>query len=40
MLCEQIVNSDQRLMDEEILGAIYLGIKKTVALGEQIMDFN
>jgi hypothetical protein len=31
MLCEQIVNADQ--MNEEILGAIYLGIKKTSSLG-------
>ncbi len=29
-LCEQRVNSDQSLMDEEILGAIYLGIKEDI----------
>jgi hypothetical protein len=28
MLCEQIVNADQSLMDEETLGAIYLGKKR------------
>ncbi len=32
-LCEQKVNSDQSLMDEEILGAIYQGIKKTFDIG-------
>jgi hypothetical protein len=33
MLCEQIVNADQSLMDEETLGAIYLGKKKASSLG-------
>jgi hypothetical protein len=33
MLCEQIVNADQSLLDEETLGMIYLGKKKTSSLG-------
>jgi hypothetical protein len=40
MLCEQKVNSDQSLMDEEILGAIYLGIKKTSSLGTNSFSCN
>ena len=34
-LCEQIVNADQSLMDEETLGAIYLGKKEDILPGNQ-----
>ncbi len=40
MLCEQIVNADQSLMDDEILGAIYLGKKKTSSLGTNSFSCN
>jgi hypothetical protein len=37
---EQIVNADQSLMDEETLGAIYLGKKKTSSLGTNRFSYN
>jgi hypothetical protein len=40
MLCEQIVNADQSLMDKETLGAIYLGKKKTSSLGTNSFGCN
>jgi hypothetical protein len=40
MLCEQIVYADQSLMDEETLGAIYLGKKKTSSLGTNRFSCN
>ncbi len=39
-LCEQIVNADQSLMDEETLGAIYLGKEKTSLLGTNSFSCN
>jgi hypothetical protein len=40
MLCEQIVNADQRLMDEETLEEIYLGKKKISSLGTNSFSCN
>ncbi len=38
MLCEQIVNSDQSLMEEETLEAIYLGKKEDNLTGHHNLN--
>ena len=39
-LCEQIANADQSIMDEETLGAIYLGKKKAYSIGTNSFSCN
>ena len=39
-LCEQIVNADQSIMDEETLEVIYLGKKKAYSIGTNSFSCN